>query len=330
MGNNPIAVFENGELRLNVRVDQANDTVWLTEEQMAQLFGVNRQAINKHILNIFRQKELDRTSTSSKMEQVGFAIKSPNKMASFYNLDVIIAVGYRVNSKKGIEFRHWASSVLKSYLLQGYAINEQRLAELEKRVKIFEIATRQEGLSSEEKADFFDLLSDFEKGLILLDDYDHESFPKEEKGHKDTYVLRYEECRKLIDELPFSKTSDLFGRERSEGLFKGAIASVYQTFGGQDVYPTLEEKAAHLLYFLVKDHGFLDGNKRIAATLFVYFLAKNNALRVNGRLRIDDISLAALTLLIAESKAEEKDLILSFTLGIITAAGEETASSFAS
>ena len=330
MGNNPIAVFENGELRLNVRVDQANDTVWLTEEQMAQLFGVNRQAINKHILNIFRQKELDRTSTSSKMEQVGFAIKSPNKMASFYNLDVIIAVGYRVNSKKGIEFRHWASSILKSYLLQGYVVNEKRLAELEKRVKIFEIATRQEGLSSEEKADFFDLLSDFEKGLILLDDYDHESFPKDEKGHKDTYVLFYEECRKLIDELPFSKTSDLFGRERSEGLFKGAIASVYQTFGGQDVYPTLEEKAAHLLYFLVKDHGFLDGNKRIAATLFVYFLAKNNALRVNGRLRIDDISLAALTLLIAESKAEEKDLILSFTLGIITAAGEETASSFAS
>lgn len=330
MGNNPIAVFENGELHLNVRVDQANDTVWLTEEQMATLFGVNRQAINKHILNIFRQKELDRASTSSKMEQVGSEIKSPNKMASFYNLDLIIAVGYRVNSRKGIEFRHWASSILKSYLVQGYAINERRLAELEKKVKIFEIATRQEGLSSEEKADFFDLLSDFEKGLILLDDYDHESFPKETKGHKDTYVLRYEECRKLIDELPFSKTSDLFGRERSEGLFKGAIASVYQTFGGQDVYPTLEEKAAHLLYFLVKDHGFLDGNKRIAATLFVYFLMKNNALRVNSRLRIDDLSLAALTLLIAESKAEEKDLILSFALGMITAAGEEAPRSFVS
>jgi prophage maintenance system killer protein/DNA-binding XRE family transcriptional regulator len=330
MGNNPIAVFENGELHLNVRVDQANDTVWLTQEEMAQLFGVNRQAITKHISNIFRQKELDSMTTSSKMELLGDPNVTGKRIVGLYNLDVIIAVGYRVNSKKGLEFRHWASSILKSYLIQGYAINEKRLAELEKRVKIFEIATRQEGLSSEEKADFFDLLSDFEKGLILLDDYDHESFPKDEKGHKDTYVLRYEECRKLIDELPFSKTSDLFGRERSEGLFKGAIASIYQTFGGQDLYPTLEEKAAHLLYFLVKDHGFLDGNKRIAATLFVYFLAKNNALRVNGRLRIDDLSLAALTLLIAESKAEEKDLILSFTLGVITAAGEEKPRPFAS
>lgn len=329
MGNNPIAVFENGELHLNVRVDQANDTVWLTQEEMAQLFGVHRQAITKHISNIFRQKELDRTTTSSKMELLGDRNVTGKRIIALYNLDVIISVGYRVNSKKGIEFRHWASSILKSYLLQGYSINEERLAELEKRVKIFEIATRQEGLSSEEKADFFDLLSDFEKGLILLDDYDHESFPKGEKGHKDTYVLRYEECRKLIDDLPFSKTSDLFGRERSEGLFKGAIASIYQTFDGQDLYPTLEEKAAHLLYFLVKDHGFLDGNKRIAATLFVYFLAKNGALRVNNRLRIDDLSLAALTLLIAESKAEEKDLILSFTLGVITARGEEMPRPFA-
>lgn len=329
MGNNPIAVFENGELHLNVRVDQANDTVWLTQEEMAQLFGVHRQAITKHISNIFRQKELDRTTTSSKMELLGDRNVTGKRIIALYNLDVIISVGYRVNSKKGIEFRHWASSILKSYLLQGYSINEERLAELEKRVKIFEIATRPEGLSSEEKADFFDLLSDFEKGLILLDDYDHESFPKGEKGHKDTYVLRYEECRKLIDDLPFSKTSDLFGRERSEGLFKGAIASIYQTFDGQDLYPTLEEKAAHLLYFLVKDHGFLDGNKRIAATLFVYFLAKNGALRVNNRLRIDDLSLAALTLLIAESKAEEKDLILSFTLGVITARGEEMPRPFA-
>jgi prophage maintenance system killer protein len=315
--NNPIAVFENGELHLNVRVDQANDTVWLNEEQMAQLFGVNRQAINKHILNIYRQKELDRASTSSKMEQVGSAIKSPNKTAAFYNLDLIIAVGYRVNSKQGVQFRHWASSVLKSYLLQGYAVNERRLAELEKRVKIFEIATRQGDLSSEEKSDFFDLLTDFEKGLILLDDYDHESFPPESKGHKDSYILRYEECRKLIDELPFSKTSDLFGRERSEGLFKGAIASIYQTFGGQDVYPTLESKAAHLLYFLVKDHGFLDGNKRIAATLFVYFLKRNGALSPEGDKVIPATTLAATTLLIAESHAEEKDLILDFVLGII-------------
>jgi prophage maintenance system killer protein len=202
-------------------------------------------------------------------------------------------------------------------LIQGYAINEKRLLALEKKVKIYEIAARAEGLSTEQKSDFFDLLGDYERGLILLDKYDHEAFSKASNGVKDTYHLEYAECRALIDELPFSKTSDLFGRERSEGLFKGAIANIYQTFGGVDVYPTLESKAAHLLYFLVKDHGFLDGNKRIAATLFVYFLMKNNALYKNGEKRINDVTLAATTLLIAESHPEEKELILSFTLGII-------------
>jgi hypothetical protein len=318
MGNdNSIAIFNDGELHLGVRVDEANNTVWLTQEEMARLFGVNRQAITKHISNIYAQKELDRMVTSSKMEHQGDPGVTGIRFIQLYNLDVIISVGYRVNTQKGIAFRRWSSSILKAYLLKGYAINEQRLLALEKEVRIFQIASRAEGLSPEQKGDFFDLLADFEKGLILLDDYDHEAFPMKPVGEKDTYRLGYEECRRIIDEMPFSQTSDLFGKEKKEGLFQGAIASIYQTFNGQDVYPTLECKAAHLLYFLVKDHGFLDGNKRIAATLFIYFLKKNRALYPEGPKKISPETLAATTLLLAESKPEEMNLIISFTLGII-------------
>lgn len=314
---NPIAVFEDGEFHLNVRVDKENDTVWLSQKDMALLFGVNIPSISRHISNIFHSKELDDSATYAKNAYLESNNVNRSRSPKVYNLDVIISVGYRVNSIRGIIFRRWALSVLRQYLIQGYAINEKRLLALEKKVKIYEIAARAEGLSTEQKSDFFDLLGDYERGLILLDKYDHEAFDKASNGVKDTYHLEYAECRALIDELPFSKTSDLFGRERSEGLFKGAIANIYQTFGDVDVYPTLEGKAAHLLYFLVKDHGFLDGNKRIAATLFVYFLMKNNALYKNGEKRINDVTLAATTLLIAESHPEEKELILSFTLGII-------------
>lgn len=314
---NPIAVFEDGEFHLNVRVDKENDTVWLSQAEIANLFGLDIGSISRHISRIVRANELGENVKFSKLEDVEAERRTVRKKILIYNLDVIIAVGYRVNSARGIAFRRWASSVLRQYLIQGYAINEKRLLALEKKVKIYEIAARAEGLSTEQKSDFFDLLGDYERGLILLDKYDHEAFSKASNGVKDTYHLEYAECRALIDELPFSKTSDLFGRERSEGLFKGAIANIYQTFGGVDVYPTLESKAAHLLYFLVKDHGFLDGNKRIAATLFVYFLMKNNALYKNGEKRINDVTLAATTLLIAESHPEEKELILSFTLGII-------------
>jgi hypothetical protein len=317
MGNNPIAVFVNGELHLNVQVDEAHDTVWLNEKEMGQLFGVNHQAVNKHILAIYRSNELDKPSTSSKMEIVENAVSSPNKKAAYYNLDMILAVGYRIHSPNGTAFRHWASSVLKDYLLKGYALNQSRLAQLEKQVKIFEIAARAESLSTESKSEFFDLLTDFEKGLILLDDFDHQSFPKQAGGQKATYQLTYEDARALIDALPFSQSSTLFGKERAEGLFKGSIASIYQTFDYQEVYPTLESKAAHLLYFLVKDHGFLDGNKRIAATLFIYYLKKNGALAPEGPKTISPTTLAATTLLIAESHPEEMELILSFILGVI-------------
>lgn len=314
---NQIAVFQDGEFHLNVRIDKVNDTVWLTPEEIGQLFKIGTGTISRHIANLYASNELDSSLTVSKLERTDGKGISKKRIAKLYNLDVIISVGYRVNSQRGIAFRKWASSVLKSYLLQGYALNSKRLIELEKKVKIFEIATRAEGLSAEEKSDFFDLLADYEKGLILLDKYDHEAFAGSAQGQKDTYRLPYEECRHMIDTLPFSKTSDFFGKERAEGLFQGSINAIYQTFEGIDVYPTLESKAAHLLYFLTKDHGFLDGNKRIAATLFIYFLMKNNGLYRNGAKRISDVTLAATTLLIAESRAEEKDLIISFTLGLI-------------
>jgi prophage maintenance system killer protein len=318
MGNdNSIAIFDNGEIHLSIRVDQANDTVWLTQQEIAKLFCVDRSVVSRHIINISKSGELGDTSSFIKEERIQTNNALGENVHNLYSLDFILAVGYRVNSKRGAAFRRWASSILKKYMIQGYALNEQRLIALQKQVKIFEIAARNEDLTTEQKSDFFDLLSDFEKGLILLDDYDHEAFPKKTAGQKDQYYLSYEECRKVIDELPFSKTSNLFGKERAEGLFKGSIGAIYQTFGGVDAYPTLESKAAHLLYFLVKDHGFLDGNKRIAATLFIYFLKKNHALYPEGDKKISPTTLAATTLLLAESKAEEMDLIISFTLGII-------------
>jgi hypothetical protein len=317
MGNNPIAVFVNGELHLNVQVDEAHDTVWLNEKEMAQLFGVNRTSILRHISNIYRAKSSIKSQLVQNLHKLKTVCHPITKTSTYFNLDVILAVGYRIHSPKGVAFRHWASSVLKDYLLKGYALNQSRLAQLEKQVKIFEIAARAESLSTESKSEFFDLLTDFEKGLILLDDFDHQSFPKQTGGQKATYQLTYEDARALIDALPFSQSSTLFGKERAEGLFKGSIASIYQTFDSQEVYPTLESKAAHLLYFLVKDHGFLDGNKRIAATLFIYYLKKNGALAPEGPKTISPTTLAATTLLIAESHPEEMELILSFILGVI-------------
>src|SRR5574344_343341 len=201
MGNNPIAVFVNGELHLNVQVDEAHDTVWLSVKDMTQLFGVNQPAIAKHMSSIYKEKELSKRSTCTDFSPIEGETSSLKKKAPFYNLDMILAIGYRVNSQKGVEFRHWASTILKDYLLKGYALNQSRLAQLEKQAKILEIATRPEDLSAESKVEFFDLLTDFEKGLILLDDFDHESFPKKPGGQKATYQLTYEDARSVIDAL---------------------------------------------------------------------------------------------------------------------------------
>ena len=237
-------------------------------------------------------------------------IANSDKPVKFYSLDVIISVGYRVKSKRGIEFRRWANKVLKDYILKGYAVNHNRISQLGEVIKIMKRV--------EERLDAKQVLTVIERynlALELLDEYDHQTM-KKPAGNKAAYVLTYEECREVIDSMKFAEESTLFGNEKDDS-FKGSIGAIYQTFGGSEVYPTLEEKAANLLYFLTKNHSFSDGNKRIAATIFLYFLDKNNALFADGRKRIDDYALAALTIMIAESKPEEKEMMVKVVMNCL-------------
>lgn len=301
-----VARFVDDQFELDVKVDKENLTVWLEQEQIATLFDVQRPAIVKHISNIYLDKELD-NSTCSKMEQVqiegGRTVKRKIKL---YNLDMIISVGYRVKSQRGIIFRRWANSVLKEYLIKGYAVNERRLTALNKTIDI-----QNRMLASTLHIDNEELSSVIEaytNALDLLDDYDHQTV-KEIEGHKTTYQLTYDECRRIIDSMKFGDNSNIFGVEKEEGKLNGILAAVYQEVFGEEVYKTLESKAIHLLYFLVKDHPFYDGCKRIAATLFLEFLNKNHALVKNGKLILSNDALVAITLLIAESNPDEMELI---------------------
>lgn len=306
-----IVRFVDNELELDVRADKENDTVWLTQEQIAKLFGKARSTITEHINNIFNEKELDENTS------VGFSDESVNHRPSkFYNLDVILSVGYRVNSKKGIAFRKWANRVLKNYLIQGYAINEKRITSLNKTIEI-----QSKMLSSAlniDEASLKNVISEYTRALDLLDDYDHQCIVKP-NGRKTIYRLDYDECKKIIGSMKFSETSSVFGVEKENGKLNGILSAVYQEVFGQEVYPSLEEKAAHLLYFLVKDHPFVDGCKRIAATLFLEFLNRNNALVKNGKIIISNDALVAMTVLVAESKPDEMDavikLIMNFLVG---------------
>ena len=228
----------------------------------------------------------------------------------YYNLDVIISVGYRVKSKRGIQFRRWANSVLKDYILKGYAVNNNRMAQLGEVIRIMK--------RTENSLDAKQVLSVIERysvALALLDDYDHQTM-KRPKGNDATYVLSYEECRDIIDHMKFSADSDLFGNEKDDS-FKGSIGNIYQSFAGQEIYPTVEEKAANLLYFVTKNHSFSDGNKRIAATMFLYFLDKNGILFREGEKTIEDHTLVALTIMIAESRPDEKEMMVSVIMNCI-------------
>lgn len=238
-------------------------------------------------------------------------IANSDKNVKFYSLDVIISVGYRVKSKRGIEFRKWANKVLKQYILKGYAANERRLEDLRQTLQIIR--------RTENQLDTNQILSVIEQytaALDLLDDYDHLSVKKPD-GTEATYRLTYEEARKVIDSMKFGDTSSLFGNEKDQS-FEGSIGAVYQTFGGKDVYPTVQEKAANLLYFITKNHSFSDGNKRIAATMFLYFLNKNGILFKDGRKQIEDNTLVALTIMIAESKPDEKELMINLVMQFLT------------
>ncbi|MEI3135746.1 MAG: virulence protein RhuM/Fic/DOC family protein [Phocaeicola sp.] len=301
---------EDGNIQLNVKLEK--DTVWLTQSQMSNLFGVDRTVIVRHIRNIYKSAELYEDATCAKNAQVQEeGGRTVRRTIAYYNLDMIISVGYRVNSKNATQFRIWATSILKQYLIKGYAINDQRLQQLGEVIRIMK--RTQNELDAKQ---VLSVIENYNTALTLLDDYDHQCMKRPE-GSKATYVLSYEECRNLIDQMRFNADSDLFGHEKDDS-FKGSIGNIYQSFGGEDVYPTLEEKAANLLYFVTKNHSFSDGNKRIAATVFLYFLDKNGILYdENGNKRIADYTLVALTILIAESRTEEKEMMVSIIMNCI-------------
>jgi len=307
--NNEIVLFENQNVKLEVNVN--DETVWLTQNQMARLFDKERTVITKHINNIFKEGELDRESNVQKMH---FA--NSDKPVTYYNLDVIISVGYRVKSKNGIVFRKWANKVLKDYLIKGYAINNKRLEYLEKTIKLIDIAGRiDEELNGNEAKEIIRVINDYSKGLDLLDDYDHKRIVKP-NGTVDDKKISYEECIEIINKLKFSNESNLFARERNEGL-KSIIGAIYQSYDGIDLYKTVEEKAANFLYLIIKNHVFIDGNKRIGATLFIYFLRYYNLLYIEGKQVIDNNTLVALTLLIAQSNPKEKEVLIDLVMNFL-------------
>lgn len=308
--NNEIVVFKDNEIELNVNLSTEENTVWLNANQMALLFDKDEKTIRKHINNVFKDNELNENNNTQKMRVVGV-----KQLVSFYTLDVIISVGYRVKSKRGIIFRQWANKVLKQYLLQGYVVNEKRLQALNKTVQIqSEIIA---GIAGIEADEVLRVVNEYSKALELLDKYDHQCITAPE-GNKCIYWLKYDECMQLIKNMEFSAFSGIFGLEKEPGKLESILSAIYQTAFGQEVYPTLEEKAANLLYFVVKDHPFNDGCKRIAAALFLYFLDRNKALfNKDGKKIISNSALVAITLMVAESKPEEKALMINIILNFL-------------
>ncbi len=307
--------FVDNDFELEVRTDKENDTVWLSQEEMALLFDVDRTRIVRHISNIYQDNELDYNSTCAESAQVQLEGKRKiRRKLKIYNLDMIISVGYRVKSQRGILFRKWANRILKEYLLQGYSINQKRLLALNKTIE-----TQSRMLASSLNIDqeaLVSVIEEYTNALDLLDDYDHQCLNKP-KGNQTIYELTYQDCRTLIDSMKFKDTSTIFGLEKEEGKLNGILAAVYQNVFDQEVYPSLEEKAAHLLYFLVKDHPFADGCKRIAATIFLEFLNRNHALVKNGKIVIANDTLVAITILTAESKPEEMDIIINLIMNLL-------------
>ena len=306
---NEVIIYKDGELELPVEVTPDQETVWLKVEEMAELFGRDRSVIQRHIRNIFKENELEQNSTCAKFAQVqNEGDRSVERIFDYYNLDMIISVGYRVKSQRGIAFRKWATSILKEYIIQGYAVNNKRLKVLNKVVEI------QSNIIADvlelDAKEVFDVIQKYTQALELLDDYDHQVVQKPKLTNNDSYQLSYNECRNLIDSMSFNGASNIFGKEKSKGALEGIIGSVYQTAFGEDIYPSNQEKAANLLYFIVKDHPFIDGCKRIAASIFLYFLNKNNLLFKGEEKIISDSTLVAITLLLAESKPEESLIYL--------------------
>ena len=305
-----IVLFETKDKEISLSVPVDGETVWLNQSQMTDLFNVDRSVITRHVNNIFKEEELIKKSNVQKMH-----IANSDRPVQFYSLDVIISVGYRVKSKRGTEFRQWANSVLKQYIIEGYAINEKRLKALERTVDI-QTKMLADALDVEE-SDILQAVNQYTDALLLLDQYDHQVVPKPD-GSEPIYRITYEECCQMVDAMRDSFQTDVFGLEKEKGKVEGIIAAVYQSAFGEDAYPTLEEKAANLLYFMIKDHPYADGCKRIAASLFLEFLGKNNALIRDGKKVISDGALVAITLMIAESRPEEKAIMVALVMNFLT------------
>ena len=308
-----VVKFVDDDFTLDVRADVENETVWLTQDEMSTLFDVDRTRIVRHIGNIYKDGELDSKTTCAESAHMG-SLGVQRYKTKLYNLDMIISVGYRVKSQRGIVFRRWANNVLKQYLIQGYAINQKRLDNLGKTI---DIQNRMLSYSLNiDKDELSKVINEYTRALDLLDNYDHQTLVKP-KGSQSDYVMTYQEARQIIDSMKFNDMSDVFGVEKEQGKLNGIIAQVYQNVFGQELYPSIEEKAAHLLYFLVKDHPFADGCKRIAATLFINFLYKSGHLYRNNKQIISSEALVAITILTAESNPNEVEIIIKLITNLL-------------
>lgn len=307
-GENEILFFETEDKQVKLPVNVENGSVWLNQNQIAKLFDRDIKTIGKYISTALKEELDNIESTVAEFATVQMeGNREVERNVEYYNLDVIISVGYRIKSKRGVEFRRWANSVLKQYILNGYAVNDIRIRQLG---EVIRIMTRPENESDSRQV--LSVIEKYSSALDLLDAYDHQNMTRPE-GNRATYILSYEECMDVIQSMRFGDESDLFGKEKDDS-FKGSIGNIYQSFGEREIYESLEEKAANLLYFVTKNHSFFDGNKRIAATMFLYFLDKNKALFIDGQKKIEDAALVALTIMIAESRPEEKEMMISVVM----------------
>jgi len=315
---NKILLFENQDVKLEVNIQ--DETVWLNTEQMAKLFDRDYKTIRKHINNAL-EEELSDQVVVAKFENTtqhgAIEGKTQTHYIEYYNLDVIISVGYRVKSKNGVIFRKWANKILKDYMIKGYAVNQKRLEYLEKTVKLIDIAGRIDiNLKGNEAQEIIKVINNYSNALNLLDDYDHKRIIKP-NGTINENKINYEDCMNIVNKLKFSSDSDLFALERDNGV-EAIIFDIYQTFDGKDLYSSIEEKAANFLYLIIKNHVFIDGNKRIAATLFIYFLEFYNLLYKDGKQVIDNNTLVAITLLIAQSNPKEKEILVDLVMNFLS------------
>ena len=326
MPKNEIIIYDDGNVELTTRIE--NDTVWLTQKQLCELFGRDKSVVSRHIKNIFKDEELDESSTVAKNATVQYeGNREVVREIEYYNLDLIISLGYRVNSKKATQFRKWSTKILKEYLIKGYALNKDRLQqkkldELNATIALIKSNIENNELSISESKGFVEIVSNYARSWALLQGYDEQSLIEVTQGSDEKFILDYDEAKEAIELFKESlikkgEATVLFGQEKA-GEFNGHLLNIYQTFGGADLLPSLEQKASNLLYYVIKGHPFNDGNKRIGAYLFILFLSKNKALyKSNGELKINDNALASLALLVATSHPDQKDIIIKLIMNML-------------